>query len=172
MKKYFYVLFSISLLISCDNFQKKSNTTITKEKSIAKYTIIPQEINYNVALDFANNYVSYMNDTIGKISVDDYVKQDELLSDNFKKRYKTIVDSAYKVESEVGLDFDPIIDGQDFPDKGFKIKTIDKATGFVTLKGIDWEDFELVLKVVNENEKSLVDGSGIINIPTNKQVKR
>ena len=81
-------------------------------------------------------------------------------------------DSAYKVEPEVGLDFDPIVDGQDFPDKGFKIKSIDKATGLVTLQGIDWQDFEVVLKVVNENDKSLVNGSGIINIPMNKQPKR
>ena len=81
-------------------------------------------------------------------------------------------DSAYKVEPEDGLDFAPIVDGQDFPDNGFKIKSIDKATGLVILQGIDWQDFEVVVKVVNENNKTLVNGSGIINIPTNKQSRR
>ncbi|WP_313304010.1 hypothetical protein [Empedobacter sp.] len=40
------------------------------------------------------------------------------------------------------------------------------------MQGIDWQNFEVVLKIVNENDKSLVNGSGIINIPTNKQARR
>lgn len=171
MKKLILPILIFSIFSSCQS-KESNHPTEKKVESKVKDSLKENTTNYNVALDFANKYVDYINDTIGKISVDEYVKQDELLTKNFKDRYKFIQDSAYKAEPEVGLDFDPIIDAQDLPDKGFKIKSIDKSSGFVTLQGIDWQDFEMVLKVVNEDNKSLVDGSGIINIPTNKQAKR
>lgn len=167
MKKFILLLLILSFYTSChsknDYISTEDKTEIQQKDSLKE-----ENIDYNIALDFANKYVDYINDTIGKISVDEYVKQDELLTDNFKNRYQSIIDSANRVEPEIGLDFDPIINGQDFPDKGFKIKSIDKSSGFVTLQGIDWEDFEMVLKVVIDKNKSLVDGAGIINVPTNK----
>ena len=172
MKKFILPVLLLSFVTSCNSNNSSSSSTENKVESEMKDSVKSSDVNYNVALDFMNNYVDYIMDTIGKISVDDYVKKDELLTQSFKDRYKFVQDSAFKVEPEVGLGFDPIVDGQDFPDKGFKIKSIDKATGLVTLQGIDWQDFEVVLKVVNENDKSLVNGSGIINIPTNKQSKR
>ena len=172
MKKFILPILLICFVTSCNSNNSTSSSTENKIENDVKDSIKSSDVNYNVAIDFMNNYVDYIMDTIGKISVDDYVKKDELLTQNYKYRYKFVQDSAYKVEPEIGLDFDPIVDGQDFPDKGFKIKSIDKATGLVTLQGIDWQDFEVVVKVVNENNKTLVNGSGIINIPTNKQSKR
>ena len=172
MKKFILPILLLSFVTSCNSNNSSSSSTENKVESEVKDSVNESDVNYSVALDFMNNYVDYIMDTIGKISVDDYVKKDELLTQSFKDRYKFVQDSAFKVEPEVGLGFDPIVDGQDFPDKGFKIKSIDKATGLVTLQGIDWQDFEVVLKVVNENDKSLVNGSGIINIPMNKQPKR
>ncbi len=172
MKKIILPVLLLSFVASCNSNNSSSSSKGNKVESEVKDSVKESDVNYNVALDFMNNYVDYIIDTIGKINQDEYIKQNELLTQSFKDRYKFVQDSAYKVEPEVGLDFDPIVDGQDFPDKGFKIKSIDKATGLVTLQGIDWQDFEVVLKVVNENNKSLVNGSGIINIPTNKQAKR
>lgn len=172
MKKFILPILLLSFVTSCNSNNLSSSSTENKVENEVKDSVKSSDVNYNVALDFMNNYVDYIMDTIGKINQDEYIKQNELLTQSFKDRYKFVQDSAYKVEPEVGLDFDPIVDGQDFPDKGFKIKSIDKATGLVILQGIDWQDFEVVLKVVNENNKSLVNGSGIINIPTNKQPKR
>ncbi|TGN22985.1 hypothetical protein [Empedobacter tilapiae] len=169
MKKFILSILLLSFVTSCNSH---NSSTENKVENKVKDSVKESDVNYNVALDFMNNYVDYIMDTIGKVNEDEYINKNELLTQSFKDRYKFVQDSAYKVEPEVGLDFDPIVDGQDFPDKGFKIKSIDKATGLVTLKGIDWQDFEVVLKVVNENNKSLVNGSGIINIPTNKQAKR
>jgi hypothetical protein len=42
----------------------------------------------------------------------------------------------------------------------------------VTVVGNDWKEFELVLKVERENNKWLVDGAGVINIPDDKRAKR
>ncbi|MDM1548763.1 hypothetical protein HX096_12960 [Empedobacter falsenii] len=168
MKKFILPVLLLSFVASCNS----NNSSSSSKENKVKDSVKESDVNYNVALDFMNNYVDYIIDTIGKINQDEYIKQNELLTQSFKDRYKFVQDSAFKVEPEVGLDFDPIVDGQDFPDKGFKIKSIDKATGLVTLQGIDWQDFEVVLKVVNENNKSLINGSGIINIPMNKQAKR
>jgi hypothetical protein len=40
------------------------------------------------------------------------------------------------------------------------------------VRGKDWKEFILVLKVVSQNDKWLVDGAGIINIPTDKRAER
>lgn len=172
MKKFIFPILLLSLVTSCNSNNSTGSSMDNKVETQVKDSLKESDLNYEVALYFANRYLDYINDTIGKISVDEYVKQDEFLTQSFKVRYKSIIDSANKVEPEVGLGFDPIIDGQDFPDNGFKIKSIDKSSGLVTLQGIDWQDFEMVLKVVKEDNKSLVDGAGIINIPTNKQAKR
>jgi hypothetical protein len=40
------------------------------------------------------------------------------------------------------------------------------------VKGKDWTDFKLTIKVVLENGKWLIDGCGIVNIPNEKRSKR
>jgi hypothetical protein len=102
----------------------------------------------------------------------EWIKQNSLLTDNFKNRYKGLLDSAQKKDPEIGLDFDPIFDAQDFPEKGFSIVKIDTLSRYVTVAGNDWKDFELVLKVEQEHNKWLVDGAGVINIPDDKRAKR
>src|SRR5437764_4590505 len=101
-----------------------------------------------------------------------WVERNPLLTNNFKTFYRNLLDAAQKEDPEVGLDFDPIFDAQDFPDKGFEIVNCDNETGYVTVRGKDWADFVLVLKVIQQDNKWLVDGSGVINIPVNKRAKR
>ncbi|HEV8504587.1 MAG TPA: hypothetical protein VGQ53_04275, partial [Chitinophagaceae bacterium] len=102
----------------------------------------------------------------------EWIKQNSLLTDNFKNRYKTLSDSAQKKDPELGLGSDPIFDAQDFPEKGFSLLKIDTLKRYVTVAGNDWKEFELVLKVAQENNKWLVDGAGVINIPGDKRAKR
>lgn len=106
-----------------------------------------------------------------QVDVDKWINNSTLLTDKFKSSYNKILADAYKDEPEVGLDFDPIFNGQDYPDKGFKITKYDSASGFVTLVGIDWKDFIVTVKIVFLKNKWLVDGAGIINIPEDKQRK-
>lgn len=127
---------------------------------------------FNVALKFINEYTDYCNNLTESNLDSNWVYKNQLLTKKFKNRYKALLDSAYKEEPEVGLDFDPIFDAQDFPDKGFVILKTDNNTEYVTVKGKNWEKFKVVLKVVYQDGKWLVDGSGIINIPADKQAKR
>lgn len=128
---------------------------------------------FAVALNFINSYIKFMiSKDKRRPSCDNWIKTNILLTPSFKAKYKAMVDEAQKENPEMGLDFDPIIDAQDFPEEGFVIKNSDPNQGYVTVRGKKWKDFEATMKVVQLNGRWLVDGSGYINIPENKKAKR
>jgi len=124
-------------------------------------------VHADVALQFMDNYAKLYDNQ--QKDVDSWIKDNTLLTTRFKSTYKKIMDDAYKADPELGLDFDPIFDAQDYPDKGFKVLKYNRASGYVTLCGKDWEAFTVIVKVVFQNNRWLVDGAGIINIPKDKQ---
>ncbi len=149
----------------------------TRQSSMADKQNIPVEKqaipDFKVALQFINEYAAFCKLEIEQKSSDtNWIQRNLLLTDKFKTLYKSILDSAFKADPELGLDFDPIFDAQDFPDKGFSILKTDTLEKYVTVNGNDWKDFELVLKLAFVNNKWLVDGAGVINIPNNRQAKR
>ncbi|MGV0848321.1 hypothetical protein ACTS9T_17310 [Empedobacter falsenii] len=96
MKKFILPVLLLSFVTSCNSNNSSSSSTENKVESEVKDSVNESDVNYNVALDFMNNYVDYIMDTIGKINQDEYIKQNELLTQNFKDRYKFVQDSAYK----------------------------------------------------------------------------
>jgi hypothetical protein len=159
MKMMIFILLT-TFLIACNS------STNTKNASA--------NIDCDVALTFINDYVKTSNDELNQkdFNFDEWVQKNHTLTDNFKTSYKHLMDSAWKAEPYVGLDFDPILDGNAFPEKGFEIVNCDNENGYVTVKGIDWPEFVVVLKVVSHDKKLLVDGSGVINIPTDKRGRK
>lgn len=101
-----------------------------------------------------------------------WVSTNDLVTDRFKKELKTMVDEAFKTDPEMGLGFDPIVDGQDFPDEGFELESFDNKTNYLVVKGKKWPDFKVTIKMVLEGNKWLVDGCGVVNIPEDKQSPR
>ncbi|MEA5097662.1 MAG: hypothetical protein VB032_03915, partial [Burkholderiaceae bacterium] len=83
--------------------------------------------------------------------------------------YKKIIADAFKNDPEMGLGADPIFDAQDYPDQGFKVLSCNEKSNYVTLQGVDWQDFRVVVKTIKTEKGWLVDGAGIINIPVNLQ---
>lgn len=164
--KTIYSLILIILSFSCNS------QTNARQDNSTKKQIENLAPDFDVALKFINDYTEYCNNLTRSNIDSNWIHNNRLITEKFKTTYKNLLDSAYKIEPEVGLDFDPIFDGNDFPDKGFTILTTDNNSGFVTVKGKDWEEFKVTLKVVYQNEKWLVDGSGIINIPKVRQARR
>ena len=74
-------------------------------------------------------------------------------------------DEAEKEDPEMGLDYDPIVPGNDIPDEGFELKHFDKKTNLIIVKGKNWPEFEVTIKLVLQNGKWLIDGCGVVNIP-------
>lgn len=153
------------------NPKTESNNLLSDEKENEEKTIIGDSPE-STALTFINSYIADCNKMKESVGYLNFVKSSELTSSNFKTELQKIVDEAEKIDSEVGLDFDPIIDGQDYPDEGFQLKHFDSKTNFIVVEGKNWEDFEITLKLVIENNKWLVDGCGVINIPKKYQSKR
>ncbi len=125
------------------------------------------------AQSFMNEYIEYLNEMMSKkttITMDQWVENNKTVTTRFKSSYKKIVDEAKKEDPELGLNADPILDAQDYPDKGTLLDRCDD--NFVTLKGKEWERFKAVVKMIKTKNGWMVDGSGIINIPKDKQAPR
>jgi hypothetical protein len=156
----------ISLISACTNHTdtKSDKSTILNSKS---------EPDFNAALKFINDYVSFCNqDNDSKIKTSDWINDNKLITEEFKKIYTELVEAAIKEDPELGLDFDPIFDAQDFPDNGFEILTYDNNTGYLTVTGIDMPQLKIVMKITQIDNNWLVDGSGVINIPKDKRAIR
>jgi len=169
--KTFVILISLISLISCN----QSTKTVVKTNVIEEKK--PRRIlnyDYNVALKFINEYTENCNNQIGDTlnlwNRDLWIQNNKLLSKDFKSKYKSIIETAKKNDPELGLDFDPIFDAQDFPDIGFEIYEIDSVNQLVKVKGIDCE-FKLTLKVISKNNMTFIDGVRIVNMPKSKQRK-
>lgn len=94
-----------------------------------------------------------------------WVNANSNLSDAFKKALRKAVLDARKSDPEMGLDFDPILSGQDFPDKGYRAKDI-QVTGdraVVAMEGIDAPDFKISVRLVNADHKWKINSIGEIN---------
>lgn len=125
-----------------------------------------------IVLAFINGYVDNSNKLNKAIGIIDWVNLDSLTTKSFKTEIKKIVDEANKQDPELGLEADPIFDAQDYPSKGFELESIDDKTNFLIVKGKDWPEFKLTIKVVEENGNWLVDGCGMVNIPIERRVER
>ena len=159
----FFLLIFVVIGFSCNAPANKSKDQTNSMDS----KLIPDS---NIALQFLNDYSDYCSKRT--VSTADWIENNPLLTDRFKSAYKNLLDSAMQADPELGLGFDPIFDAQDYPDQGFEIISCDPKTGLVTLKGKDWPGFGLAVRIVNQNNMWLVDGSGVINIPENSRAKR
>lgn len=154
-----YFLILLFLMTSC---RESSNSKMENVKSLPKR-------DYEVALKFINAYnKEFLNPHSGSL---EWLSKNKTSTQNLLQRYKQMLDSAEIADPELGLDFDPIINGQESDEQGYKIKKIDSTFGYVTVIGKSVPDFEIVLKVIEKNGVSLVDGSGAINIPKSKRSK-
>lgn len=151
-----YLIFLLLLTTSC---KESSDSKNEKTRPTSK-------IDYNIALEFINEYnKDFFNPTSTSI---DWLSKNKYASQNLIKSYKQLQDAAEAADPELGLDFDPILNGQDSDEEGFEIKKIDSIKNYVTVRGKSLSTFEITIKLIENNGKTLVDGSGVLNIPKSK----
>lgn len=163
------LILAVIILSACGENQKPNTIT---EKSAEENVTTTKQAKVENALAFINGYVENANKLKQAVDAMDWVNANTLVTIGFKTEFKKIIDDALKQDPELGLDADPIFDAQDSPDKGFELDTFDEKTNYITLKGKDWPEFKLTLKMLEQNGNWLVDGCGIINIPANKRAKQ
>lgn len=143
------------------------------EKSVsAAYSESVTESQKTTSLKFINGYVENANRMGKALETREWVKQNPLVTKSFVKAVTNLIDDAEKADPELGLDFDPIFDAQDYPEEGFQVVQADEKTGYVTVSGKEWTDFKLKLKLIREGQHWLVDGAGVINIPEEERTSR
>jgi hypothetical protein len=97
-----------------------------------------------------------------------WVNASPYTSPGFKTVLKKTLLAARKKDPEMGLDSDPILAGQDHPEKGYRAKTIhivqDKAS--VALEGVGSDSFHISVELINIKGAWLINGIADIKAPT------
>jgi len=173
----FSCLAVVTLFVSCGQNSKTGvNKAITTEPNAEISTETKNDESsttpFGIALTFINSYIDNCNKMKESIGIIEWVNSNNLATNRFKTEVKTMIEEAFKIEPELGLGFDPIFDAQDYPDEGFELESFDSETNYVVVKGKNWADFKLTIKMVLENNKWLVDGCGIVNVPNDKRSTR
>jgi hypothetical protein len=156
------ILFFGLAIISCNSTNSKNEPGESGQTQNA-------EPNYQVAIRFINDYLDYSNDLKSEVSLIDWVNNRNDVTTDFKNELEKILTEAERLDPELGLGFDPILDAQDNPNE-FEFEMVDSE--YLIVKGVDWAEFRLTLKLKNQESEWFVDGSGIINVPENKRMKR
>lgn len=161
MLKYFLPILLL-FLFACNFTQHNADYAEKAKQHNAK--VVASEMMISTALSFINDYVKNCNKMKEAVAAVDWVNKSDKVTQEFKTALKKLMDDAYVNDSESGLDADPIFNAQDYPDKGFDLEKIDYSAKMVHLKGIEWPDFKLKIRMTKQNNKWLVDGCGMVNL--------
>ncbi len=124
-----------------------------------------------VATQFLNSYVELQNKRVSRLETMEWINANELLTEEFKDTYLKMQDDALKTDPELGLDFDPIVNAQDYPEEGFMISTFSSKTGEAVLIGKEWNTFNVTLKLKMVGDKCLINEAGVIHPKPSKTKK-
>lgn len=166
------------LLLSCESKKENSTEIATPKADTATITIAKEHVEMaakldpQVAVDFLNSYIKSCNSGDENNGIVEFTQSSPLATDQFKSNLKKLVRDAFAEDPVMGLGFDPLFDAQDYPDKGVELLDFNSETGYLTVKGIKWEDFKVTMKVVEQDGQTMVDGCGVINIPEDKRAER
>ena len=183
--KHIFLLTTVIILVSCGQNKEKGTAStksdynkdsLSQTKSnngrASEAKAIEENTPVDVALTFINSYVIDCNKIKESVGYTAFVNASKLTTNNFKTELKKIVDEANRIDPEMGLDFDPIVDAQDYPDQGFELESFDIKSNFIVVKGKNADNFKVTIKVIKKENKWLVDGCGIVNIPEDKRSDR
>jgi len=113
------------------------------------------------ALTFINGYVKASNarnwDSVK------WVAASPLVTDNFKRTLKQMIADGFRKDPELGLGADPVIDGQDCPER-FTLKSVKASGDTADIVVVGPKDFpmQIKLRAVRADGKWLVDASGMM----------
>lgn len=122
----------------------------------------------SVVNEFYKQYFVFLNNPIKKdpdTSVITWVKANSLLTEEFKRKFEEVIVQARIKDPELGLDFDPIVHGQDHPDKGFRAidSKVSGKMAVTIVEGIEWPGNRIRVELVEIKGKWLINGIGTIN---------
>ncbi len=161
MNKALYIFSLILIFSSCKNNQE--------EKPLSKEVLEKKENNESedckIAINFINSYLNQIDpDKKSNLTTEDWVKQNVLATESFKKEYIATVKKAIEEDPELGLEYDHILDAQDYPNEGFDSENCASKNGVVKLSVKNWNGYFLIIKLIEDNGLKKVDACGTIRI--------
>lgn len=130
------------------------------------------ELPAKVAEQFANQYVQWLSSHDAEATTIDWLSAHELASETLLKHYQQLDAAAWQHDPELGPGADLLLDAQDFPDSGFAVASCDAQRSLVMLRGKDWPDFLLAVKLGQYGKEWLVDGIGSLNLAESERAPR
>lgn len=119
-----------------------------------------------VAEQFANQYLAWLARVeSAEMSARAWLIGNALASDALLAQFEQLENAAWAADPELGLGADLLLDAQDFPTEGFEFARCDVSTDTVWLRGKQWQDFSVALRLVKQADRWLVDGMGAVNMP-------
>lgn len=106
-------------------------------------------------------YAKYVAAALKEEDGEKVVASSPQLSPEFKQAYADLMKKAWKEDPEVGLGHDPIVCGQDFPDVGYKVKSVSlkDSSGKVVLESKDPNFKQTIhVQVVKKKDGWLING--------------
>ena len=171
MKKLIFLILMSFCIISCtQNRDNKSPETLVGSIAESRDSLTAGDLDF--ALEFINGYVGYCNDHENQMDIADWINSNQMVTTEFRKDLSRIIDEANRENPEIGLEYDPILDAQDYPDEGFELLSLDPVSNLVYLRGKDWQEFELTVKAKYVDGVWLVDGCGAVNVPEEDRDER
>ena len=145
--------------IAFDSTEKKEAYSIKKGRIIKIETPTPHfTFNNEIGFRFVNEYLQHLLAIKDKKEIAAlFLVEMELISIKFYEEWLELLANE--------IDVDPILNAQDYLEYGYRVKELNTKTGEVTLEGVENEEFIIHLQLVLENEKIVVGGCGIVNMP-------
>lgn len=172
MNKLLFFIYLLYFFVPSKNCQSTNKVEILESK-VSNKIVEEQNENCKTALKFINLYLKQIFPfKESSKTTEDWVKQNTLVTESFKKEYITTVKKALEVDPELGLEYDYILDAQDYPEEGLVIEHCDNKKGIVKLKVKNWNRYFLIIKLIKENGKTKVDACGTIKVPENERYKK
>jgi len=128
-----------------------------------------------VGLGFMNRYLAYLEEIFerrSEQSVADWLAADAQVAPEFVEAYRRLEAEGYAQDSELGWGVDLLLDAQDYPDQGFQFASCSGEPGVVILRGVDWPQFEVAVRVGSPAQGSQVLGAGRVNLPEHARASR
>ncbi len=159
-------------ILSCQSNTRQSEdavadatTDATTPDSSSDAAEALSEDDYTVALDFLNAYIENCNDYENGLSASEWANASPLVTENFKTELQNLITEAEEEDPELGLDYDPILNAQDYPEDGMVLAEFDASDGYVVTQGKIQTGVIIVVKLVKQNGNVLIEGCGAVNIP-------
>ncbi len=168
--KIFKFFFLCLLLNSCNSGSENqdseplSNLT-DKDTILAEESESLTDADAKIAIEFVNSYIENCNKMSEAVDVVTWCEENQNVTEEFNLQLNKMVTEAFAQDPDFGLGYDPIINGQDYPDQGFELQSFETRSGKVVLKGIGMESQITTVKLLRQNGKVRVDGCGAINLP-------